>query len=69
MLPSIGVYTGRPLPQSRSYVMQLLEIYIRRYVKTQPKEPIDWERTLTINSGCEDCHSLRRRYAEEDTVE
>ncbi|KAN0085370.1 hypothetical protein V8E54_001837 [Elaphomyces granulatus] len=26
----------------------------------QPKEPTDWERTLTINCGCEDCHSLRR---------
>ena len=40
---------------------------IRRYVKTQPKEPTDWERTLTINSGCKGCHSLRR-YVEEDRI-
>jgi len=40
--------------------VQLLEIYIRRYVKMQPKEPTDWERTLTINCECEDCHRLRR---------
>ena len=44
----------------QSFVVQLIEIYIRRYVKVQPREPTDWKRTLTISCGCEDCRSLRR---------
>jgi hypothetical protein len=55
------LYLYRPATSTeQSFIVQLLELYIRRYVKTQPKEPTDWERTLTINCGCEDCHSLRR---------
>ena len=44
----------------QGFIVQLLEIYIRRYVKMQPKEPTDWERTLTTSCGCEDCGRLRR---------
>ncbi|OXV08675.1 hypothetical protein Egran_03562 [Elaphomyces granulatus] len=44
----------------QNFIVQLIEIYIRRYVKTPPKEPTDWKRTLTINCSCEDCRLLRR---------
>jgi hypothetical protein len=44
----------------QSFIVQLLEIYIGRYVKMPPKEPTDWERTLRINCDCEDCRSLRK---------
>ena len=44
----------------QSFIVQLLEIYIRLYVKIQPKKPTDWQRTLTIKCNCQDCQSLLR---------
>jgi hypothetical protein len=44
----------------QNFIVQLIELYLGRHVKTPPKKPTDWERTLTINCSCEDCLSLRR---------
>ena len=44
----------------QSFIVQMLEIYIRLYVKIQPKKPTDWQRTLTTYCDCKDCQSLLR---------
>ena len=44
----------------QSFIVQLLEIYIRLNVKMQPKKPTDWQRTLATDCNCQDCRSLLR---------
>jgi hypothetical protein len=44
----------------QSFIVDLIEVCIKRYLKGPPKEPTNWRKDLKIRCNCQDCYLLQR---------